>query len=194
VEGKERGNLPSPCRYVDTSLDIGTSARTTHTVHPLNTKNHQNVIQIIFSAREPRIGIIWHLSKRQSFNRLDRRSPPLPPPLQKNHLVMDVRDLPTHQLILLDLASNFAEAASQNKLTEGDYASIFSNGSTSSKSSLLVSTSVCARWPGSNNQLTLTRELYRLPQLLALRSRWLLSPPPSLLPPVRPSTHRRRRT
>ncbi|UZJ55413.1 hypothetical protein CBS101457_004733 [Exobasidium rhododendri] len=51
---------------------------------------------------------------------------------------MDVLDLPTHQLILLDLASNLAEGASQNKLTEGDYASVFGIGSTSSKSSLLT--------------------------------------------------------
>lgn len=54
---------------------------------------------------------------------------------------MDGLDLPTHQLILLDLAANLAESASQGKTTSGDYeASIFGAGSTSaSKASVLVS-------------------------------------------------------
>ena len=51
---------------------------------------------------------------------------------------MDVLDLPTHQLILLDFASNLAEGATHGKLTAGDYSPLFGSGSTSTKSSFLV--------------------------------------------------------
>lgn len=45
---------------------------------------------------------------------------------------MDGLDIPTHQLILDDLASNLAESASRGQLTEGDTQSIFGTGALSS--------------------------------------------------------------
>ena len=56
---------------------------------------------------------------------------------------MDILDIPTHQLILLDLASNLAEGAQHNKLAPGDYGTVFGAGSTSAKASLLVSLDRC---------------------------------------------------
>ncbi|PWN34264.1 uncharacterized protein FA14DRAFT_161716 [Meira miltonrushii] len=69
---------------------------------------------------------------------------------------MDSLDLPTHQLILDDLAINLAESAKKGQLTSGDTANIFAYNSSSSSSRFLQSSGNVLTTSAAETQIALS--------------------------------------